>query len=148
MNDYATKIHNALKKQMKEDFSELAELVKETMVQEIEAKVYKVYPYPKVYDRNDPSVKHLNNKENMPHFVSESDNSITLTVKNTTEHDGKDIASLVEKGHGYNGLKYDYPYDERFTDARPFMESTEEMVKDDAIEFIKDSVRKVIKNIK
>lgn len=135
----ADDLEKMLKEQFKQDAPELGERVKATMQYNIVTEVYDAYPDPKVYQRTYKLLQDVQVSD-----VQEQSDSLTIDIYAERKDDDKDIAKLVEEGHNISGYRYDFPTDERFTDPRPFMKSTMEVMEDE----IKRSLdRKTIKQV-
>lgn len=110
---------------------DVAPVVKEIMSAEVQNTVYAEYPNPRVYERrlNKGGLMDINNMNDklVTSGILSITNDTPFNPEYNTVNSGDGLAGLVEFGHGrYNGIEYDYPSDERFTNPRPFIEATRE----------------------
>lgn len=108
---------------------EVAEKVKDVEQKNIDSTVYDAYA-PFVYEHRRDN-DGLHDRNNMQSQVTQSGNSVELTVENTTK--GKDsnyeIAELIEYGDGANGKEYDFKKNRdgtsyKYLGSRPFTKNT------------------------
>lgn len=122
-------LYNHLEKQIQSSLlDEVAEGVRDVMQVEIQDAVYSTYS-PKKYERRYDKGGLLD-KQNMEAFLDTKSN--TLEVYNftpfnnryETNNTGYRLSELVEFGHNYNRLLYDYPSNGEYMKPRPFMKQT------------------------
>lgn len=128
-------INKALEQALSKRNNQVADTIKYTEAIKVEEEVYQAYqPIPEEdggYARRKLGGG-LASPENMKHEVIKSGNKVKMIVANMTPPNKDfnsnglkkgELSDLVEKGHGYKGLKYSSDSG-AFTKPRPFQEAT------------------------
>lgn len=58
--------------------------------------------------------------------VLEVENCTAFNPDYGTKNTGRGLVGLIENGYGWQGYRYDYPYNRKFTKPRPFISHTRE----------------------
>lgn len=141
LDDLSKYVVNIAKDSLK---NEIFDIVRKEEQEKIQEEVYDKYRIknnekkePFIYSRRMTSGG-LKDEKNIKGKVKKiSNGEVELEVTNITKGNdaykstlaGKEIAEVIEYGHGYNGLYYDYPYNRdgtawQFLNPRPFIQKT------------------------
>jgi hypothetical protein len=108
--------------------TDVYQIIKNVEKQHVESDVYAVYS-PIIYSRRGMSGGLSADENIVLNVISDTQIEITNETPANPDYFGttdKDLAELVEFGHGYNGYKYDYLQDSPYVYPRPFTENTVE----------------------
>jgi len=138
-----------LEKEFTSKAVDLGTKIQHQISQEIQSEVYDKYQ-PKMYKRKGIHGG-LQDPINMPLSIANNidGNGINLEIgsRRKDEKTGRDVSALVEGGNGTNGMYYFKKTGKEAKKPRKFMRSTYIKMRKPVRDYLKDMVKKVIKDI-